>query len=506
MSARYCVMMCVLSAGLVSGCGGASTPDIRVGSKSFTESVILGEMAAILAEDAGATTEHVQGLGGTRLVWEALKNGQIDVYAEYTGTISYEILAGKDVFGLDAIREHIGSLGLGVTESLGFNNTYAIGMTESTAERLGIRRISDLTRHPDLTMRFSNEFMQRGDGWGPLSIRYQLPQKDVRGLEHALAYEALEKGMIQVTDLYATDAKIRKLQLRVLEDDLSHFSAYHAVFVYRNDLHGRMPAFVDALKRLEAGISEVSMVGMNARVELDGATERQAAAEFLAKTFEIVTDVTVEAVSSKIWMYTRQHLHMVLVSLLAATIVAIPLGILAAGRESLAQPILGTVGIIQTVPAIALLVLLIRPISYFSDELGYPQAVVALFLYSLLPIVRNTYAGLKSIPIELQESAIAMGLSARARLWRIELPMASRTILAGLKTAAVLNVGFATLGGFIGAGGFGEPIFTGIRINDYGTILQGAVPAAMLALLVQGVFEIAERWVVPTGLRLKSGE
>ena len=202
--------------------------------------------------------------------------------------------------------------------------------------------------------------------------------------------------------------------------------------------------------------------------------------------------------------YTAEHLHMVVVSLAAATLVAIPLGVVAARRKRLAQPILGAVGIIQTVPSIALLVLLIRPVSYFSDELGYPQAVVALFLYSLLPIVRNTYTGLNGIAPEVQESAIALGLPSRSRLWRVELPLASRTILAGVKTAAVINVGFATLGGFIGAGGYGEPIFTGIRLNNYGIILQGAVPAAALALLVQGLFELVERFVVPKGLRLKA--
>jgi osmoprotectant transport system permease protein len=145
-------------------------------------------------------------------------------------------------------------------------------------------------------------------------------------------------------------------------------------------------------------------------------------------------------------------------------------------------------------------------VSYFSDELGYPQAVVALFLYSLLPIVRNTYTGLRGISPQLQESAVALGLPPLVRLCRIELPLASRTILAGVKTAAVINVGFATLGGFIGAGGYGEPIFTGIRLNDYGVILEGAVPAAVLALLVQGLFELVDRMVVPKGLRLKALE
>jgi osmoprotectant transport system permease protein len=482
----------------------AQTQSVRVGSKAFTESVILAELVVLLGEHAGIDVEHVEGLGGTRLLWEALLAGQIDVYPEYTGTMSEEIFAGQDVHGQAALRARLSDYGLKMTQPLGFNNTYVIGMKESLAARLGIRTISDLRDHPDLVMRFSNEFMKRADGWDALAARYQLPQQDVRGLEHALAYEAIDKGVIQVTDLYATDAKIRKLHLRKLKDNLSYFPRYDAVYVYREELEDRAPKLVAALHSLEGTIDETAMMNMNARVELDGLRERRVAARFLARTRDIHSNLRGPSVAGDIARYTAEHLHMVAVSLAAATLVAIPLGVVAARRKRLAQPILGVVGIIQTVPSIALLVLLIRPVSYFSDELGYPQAVVALFLYSLLPIVRNTYTGLNGIAIELQESAIALGLPSRSRLWRVELPLASRTILAGIKTAAVINVGFATLGGFIGAGGYGEPIFTGIRLNNYGIILQGAVPAAALALLVQGLFELVERFVVPKGLRLKA--
>ena len=479
---------------------------MRIGSKAFTESVILAEIVAHLAQNEGLEAEHLEGLGGTRLLWEALLTGQIDTYPEYTGTMSEEIFAGQGVHGVAALRTKLAESGLRMTDPLGFNNTYVIGMKADLAARLGILNISDLRAHPDLTLRFSNEFMKRADGWGALARRYELPHGDVRGLEHALAYEALAKGVIQVTDLYATDAKIRKLQLRRLEDDLAHFPQYHAVFVYRVELERRAPALVAALRSLKGAIDETAMTNMNAQVELNGRSEGQVGADFLAKERGIRSRVRDQSVVQDVTRYTLEHLNMVAVSLAAAMAVAIPLGIFAARRAEFAQPILGTVGIIQTIPSIALLVLLIRPVSYFSDELGYPQAVVALFLYSLLPIVRNTYTGLRGISPQLQESAVALGLPPWVRLWRIELPLASRMILAGVKTAAVINVGFATLGGFIGAGGYGEPIFTGIRLNDYGVILQGAVPAAGLALLVQGLFELVDRIVVPQGLRLKTLE
>jgi osmoprotectant transport system permease protein len=153
-------------------------------------------------------------------------------------------------------------------------------------------------------------------------------------------------------------------------------------------------------------------------------------------------------------------------------------------------------------PALALLGFLL----VLLRRTGPVPAIVALYLYSLLPIVRNTYAGLSDVPLQVRESAEALGLSPFARLYLIELPMASRSILAGIKTSAVINVGFATLGGLIGAGGYGQPIITGLSKNDYALILEGAVPAVLMALAVQGLFEVAERFLVPRGLRLKPAE
>jgi osmoprotectant transport system permease protein len=165
-------------------------------------------------------------------------------------------------------------------------------------------------------------------------------------------------------------------------------------------------------------------------------------------------------------------------------------------RRRIGQAVLGIAGVLQTIPSLALLVFMIPLLG-----IGAAPAIVALFLYSLLPIIRNTAAGLAGIPPSIVESAEALGLPAGARLRVVELPMASRSILAGIKTSAVLNVGTATLGALIGAGGYGQPILTGIRLDHVGLILEGAVPAALLALAVQGLFEGLERWVVPEGLR-----
>jgi len=481
---------------LLAAAGGAQ--EVAVGSKAFTENVILGEIVTQLARSSGTPAIHRRELGGTQVLWNALRRGEIDVYPEYTGTIREEILAGRAVPDDAALREALDEQGIRSSSPLGFNNTYALGMKEQLAEQLGIRAISDLRRHPELRFGLSNEFMDRGDGWPSLRDRYQLPQREVRGLDHDLAYRGLDSGAIQVTDLYSTDAEIRYYGLRVLEDDLRHFPAYDAVLLYRADLPGRAPEALAAILRLEGRISAAAMIAMNARAKLDRVPDARIAADFLATHFQLVSDVVEQTARDRFFRNTREHLLLVAVSLTAAILIAVPLGIVAAKSPRAGQAILAIVGIIQTIPSLALLVFMIPLLG-----IGDAPAMVALFLYSLLPIVRNTYTGLHDIPLALRESAIALGLPAAARLWRVELPMASRAILAGIKTSAVINVGTATLGALIGAGGYGQPIFTGIRLDDVGLILEGAVPAALLALLVQGLFELFERVLVPKGLRLK---
>ncbi|MDH3402670.1 MAG: ABC transporter permease subunit [Acidobacteriota bacterium] len=488
----------MLAAGLLVACaaapaGGQERGEIRVGSKKFTESVVLGEMAAQLLRDRGFAVRHLRELGGTRLLWNALLAGEIDLYVEYTGTLHEEIFAGRELTA-GALTAALGEVGVLATRSLGFNNTYAIGMAEDFAASLGIRTISDLAAHPDLVFGFNNEFLDRGDGWPSLRARYGLPQREVRGLDHDLAYPALASGAIRATDLYSTDAEIALYGLRVLADDRGHFPDYHPLILYRRQLPAAAAA---ALRRLEGAIDDRAMVAMNARAKLERVAESRVAADFLAEAFGISAAVEDESRAGRLLRSTREHLTLVAISLVAAVLLAIPCGVLAARRPRLGQLLLGAVGILQTIPSLALLVFMIPLFG-----IGAPPALAALFLYSLLPIVRNTYTGLRDIPPELAESAAALGLPPTARLRWVELPLASRSILAGIKTSAVINIGTATLGALIGAGGYGQPILTGIRLDDLGLILEGAIPAALLALAAQGFFELAERVLVPKGLRL----
>ncbi|WP_235430501.1 glycine betaine ABC transporter substrate-binding protein [Xanthomonas sp. MUS 060] len=468
-----------------------ATPEpVVVGSKNFTEAVILGEIAATAGRQAGVEVEHRRQLGGTRILWRALQQGSIDAYAEYTGTLATELLqlpAADDA----ALRRALARHGLAMSAPLGFDNTYALGMRRARAQALGIARLSDLAAHPTLKFGLSNEFLSRADGWPGMRAAYQLPQT-ATGLDHDLAYRALDSGAIDLTDLYSTDADIPAHDLRVLQDDRHYFPRYAAVFVYRQDLAQRAPRFVQALEKLGGRIDAATMRRLNAQVKLQHRAESAVAADWLGMTAPVQ-----DGRLPRLLQRTREHLTLVGLSLWLALLVALPLGILAAYRPRLGQALLAVTGVLQTLPSLAVFVFMIPLFG-----IGAKPAIAALFLYSLLPIVRNTHAGLTGIARELRETAAAIGLPTGTRLWRIELPLALRTILAGIKTAAVINVGTATLGALIGAGGYGQPILTGIRLDKLGLILEGAVPAAALALLVQGLFEALERWLTPRGLRL----
>jgi len=475
---------------------------VRVGSKAFTESVILGEIATQSLRAAGLEAEHRSGFGGTRLVWDALLRGAIDVYPEYTGTLIQEILSdapGAENPSDDWLKKTLAAHGVGVIGPLGFNNSYAVGVRQDLAARLGLQTISDLRAHPELRFGFSNEFMSRRDGWPALRARYGLPQTDVKGIDHDLGYRGIASGAIDAMDLYVTDPEIKRYALRALADDLQVFPRYDAVLLYRLDLAARADGALGALRRLTGRIDAPAMAAMNARAKLDRVPETKIAADFLQQNLGLaIAAPSQPGIAGAILRRAIEHLQLVALSLLAAIAVAVPLGIFAARRPRAGQLVLGAVGIVQTIPSLALLVFMIPLLG-----IGALPAMVALFFYSLLPIVRNTHAGLTNIPASLRESAEALGLPPGAILRRIDLPLASPLILAGIKSAAVINVGTATLGALIGAGGFGQPIFTGIRLDDVGLILQGAVPASLLALLVQGLFELIERRVVPRGLRLR---
>ena len=413
---------------------------VTIGSKKFTESVILGESLRLLTEASGHRARHRAELGGTRILWGALISGEIDAYPEYSGTLIREILADTPIASPEDLHRALAARGLGATRSLGFENTYAIAVPAALAEQLGLERISDLRAHPELRLGFSSEFLDRADGWPGLRQRYGLPRRRVQGLDHDLVYRGIAAGHLDVTVVYTTDAEIAHHGLRMLDDDLGYFEDYQALILYRADLAERAPAVIAAFERLEDRIDATTMARFNGLVKLEGATEQAAAAALLEETLGLTVAVSRQGFWHQLAQRTLEHLGLVIVSLAAAILVAVPLGVLAARRPRLGQLILGLTGMIQTIPSLALFVFLIPWLG-----IGWLPTVVALFLYSLLPILRNTHAGLLDIPTPLRESADVLGLTSGARLRLIELPLAANGVLVG----AIL--GFAKALGEFGA-------------------------------------------------------
>ncbi|MCW1427753.1 glycine betaine ABC transporter substrate-binding protein [Novosphingobium sp. JCM 18896] len=464
-----------------------------VGSKKFTEGVILGEIARLALERAGVPATHRRELGGSRILWDALKAGEIDVYPDYTGTLRFEILSGQHLASDADLPRALAAQGLAMSKPIGFSNGYALAMRADVAKRLGIATIGDLARHPELAIGLSNEFVDRQDGWPALSRAYGLGGLKILGIDHDLAYRAIAANQIAVTDVYTTDAEIVTYGLTVLRDDRQFFPRYDAVFVYRAGLPAKAIAALDGLA---GSIDEAEMRELNRKVTVDKLSETDAARFALGET---AGKPDGDGLWHRLLDRTLEHLWLVAVSLAAALIVALPLGIAAARNRRLGALVLSLTGLLQTIPSLALFVILIPLLG-----IGAAPTIAALFLYSLLPIVRNTHAGLTGIAPALLDSADALGLSRTARLRRVELPLALPTIMAGLRTAAVIAVGLATLGAIIGAGGYGQPILTGIRLNDTRLILEGAIPAAVMALAIEGLFHLLQTAVTPRGLRFQS--
>lgn len=470
---------------------------VTVGSKRFTESYILGEiLAQRMQKTAGASVSHKQGLGNTAILFAALKSGAIDVYPDYTGTLAFELLGLKAVPPLPELNAALAVHGLAVSAPLGFGNSYALAMTAERANALGVAKISDLAKHAELhKLRFglSAEFLNRKDGWPALRLSYSLPAQPV-GLDHGLAYEAIKGGRIDVMDVYTTDAKLGRYGLKVLADDHAFFPPYEAVLVYRTDLPARAPAAFRAVQAMAGSVSTDAMLRMNAAAELDGQPFAKVAADFVsgahpATATQARAGVLERLLAADFWRLTLEHCVLVFAALALSIAVGVPLGVWAA-RSRVARPwILGITGVLQTIPALALLAFLIAALG----RIGLLPAVIALFLYGLLPIVRNTEAGLVGVTGGMRRAGQALGLRDGAVMRLIELPLALPSILAGVKISAVINVGTATIAAFIGAGGYGERIVAGLAVNDHAMMLAGAIPAAVLALAIQGLLEVAER-------------
>ena len=498
----------------------AQRTPIIVASKPFGESFLLAEMFAQLLESRGLTVERRLGLGATEIAFQALRTGAIDVYPEYTGTGLVALLdqspegSAGDVFRIVSriFRERWGTHWL---SPLGFENTYAIAVRRESAEADGLRTLSDLAGVADRYVGgFSPDFIGRTDGLPGLQAAYGLRVQAVRALFPAVKYEALARGEVDVVDGYSTDGRIDRYDFVVLEDDLHFFPPYQAAPLVGRRLWDTRPEAVRALSELAGMLDEEAMRALNRRIEVD-----EEALETVAR--EALTDIglvggpavrivsTAEGRTGSLGVYlwgrrgeildlTTRHVLLVFVSLLGATLVAIPLGLLLERVRRGAEAVIRGIGLFQTIPSIALLAFMIPLLG-----IGVVPALVALFLYSLFPILRNTYTGVLDADPAAVDSARSLGMTEGQILKYIRFPLAIPVIMAGVRTAAVITVGTATLAAFIGAGGLGDPIVAGLALSDSRMILSGAIPAAVLAFLVDGALGILQRIVTPTGLEIK---
>lgn len=488
-AARVVLLLAGLCASLTTI---AQTRPIVIGSKMFTEGYLLAEMMAQVLEERGFEVRRRTGLGGTLVAFQALVSGEIDAYPEYTGTLTQAILEVEGELGEEELNARLAPLGAELLAPLGFNNTYAIAVTGETASRFGLERISDLAALPQLRFGFSHEFRDRADGWPGLQQRYGLPQTS-SGIGHGLAYLALLEGDIDATDAYSTDGDLLRYDLRVLEDDLGFFPAYLAAPLVRADL---APDVKETLSALTNRLDDETMRALNAEVAVEERTFAQVARSFLLAQGLVTSGETrAPTLWETLGRNTLTHLKLTAIAVLAACVVGVGLALLVYRSPALSAGVLYVAGLLQTIPSIALLALMI-PLA----GVGQVPAIIALFLYSLLPIARNTITALITIDPLLRRVTRALGLSEREQLRHVYVPLALPHMLAGVRIAAVVSIGTATLAAFIGAGGLGEPIVTGLALNDTSLILQGAIPAALLALAAELFFELLERWLVPRHL------
>lgn len=505
----------LLHGGRAVAVGEQAAPSVVVGAKNFTEGAILAElMAQVLETQAGAAVERRFNLAGTQVAFDALRAGGIDLYAEYTGTGLRDILGDDSAVQSPAqAAARVGAVFARRYDLLwlapfGFNNTYVLMMRREAAARLGITTMSDLAAHP-LRYGMSHEFLERKDGMQGLQQVYRLNIASLVGMSHDLAYRALAEDAIDASDGYSTDAKIVTQNLVVLRDDQHFFPPYEGAPLVRRDLLTRLPSAAEALALLAGRIDDETMRRLNHQVE----GENRSPAE-VASTFLMQLGLTHQAVGAParertllalLWQrrgvtldLTSWHLALTGSAELLACLVAIPLGIGASRRPRLAAVALGVAGVLQTIPSIALLAFMLPLFG-----IGAKTAIAALFLYGLLPILRNTVTGLRGVDHTLREVGLGLGMTPAQLLRQVELPLAAPVILAGVRTSTVINIGTATLAAFIGAGGLGDPIVTGLTVTDINLILSGALPAALLAVVVDALLGRVEHWATPRGLRLR---
>ena len=465
---------------------------VVIGSKTFAESYILAEAAAQLLESKGFEVDRRFGLNGTSIAFEALQNEAIDFYPEYTGTITEVILKQPALTELGDIRAALAGEDLLLLDPLGFNNAYAIAASTVSAARFSLSKISDLRDAPPMRIALAHEFMSREDGWPGLQAHYDF-ERVANGIEHGLAYEAINADQVDIIAIYTSDGQIVQSDLVILDDDLDFFPEYLAAFLTRTNAD---QGVIEILETLSARFDDKRMRELNLAVLDPDASYADIANGFLRDEGLISATDEGRTIYDDLIKNTQRHLKLTIIALAFAIVTGVGIASIVYPHRRLADAFLYFTGLLQTVPSIALLALLIPVVG-----VGQVPAIIALFLYSLLPIARSTITAMLAIPAGYRQVAAAMGMTRAEEMQYVLMPLAMPHVIAGIRTAAVISIGTATLAAFIGAGGLGDPIVTGLALNDSQLILQGAVPAALLAILTEILFGFIERSLVVPHMR-----
>jgi osmoprotectant transport system substrate-binding protein len=282
-----CVVLLAAMTACDSDSSGNGKPTIRVGSKQFTEHLIVGNMYALLLEDAGYTVDRKLNLGGTAVVHQALVSGELDMYAEYTGSALAAILKlplqtdQQQVY--DTVkREYDSQFKLTWLEPVGFNNTYAIALRQDKAAEMGITKISDLKgKAESMTIAGSQEFLSRADGLPGLESAYGIKFRDSKGMDSGLVYQAVAAEQVDIASGNSTDGRIGALNLVLLEDDLPFFPPYYIAPVVRQDTLAKDPELATVLNKLAGKIDEKTIAGLNLQVDDEKKEPADVAREFL---------------------------------------------------------------------------------------------------------------------------------------------------------------------------------------------------------------------------------
>ena len=491
-----------------------------IGSKIFTENILLGEIIAqLLEQNYGFQITRKFNMGGTKLLFDALKTGSIDLYPEYTGTGYAMILKESKKLSPQATytfvqKKFLKKYQMLWSPPLGFENTYVLALRKNDSRFKNVSLNSDL-EHLDFPLKIASEheFTERKDGWKLFKQSYKLKKATILSLNPSLMYTAIDNNKVDIIVSYSTDGRIQNYQLKTLKDDKNFFPSYLASYLTTKRLIKSQPELKEAFQALEGQISPQEMRELNRQVEQLKKSLPEVASHFLLKK-DLLKDIENKTKAQSLslsqesllsyyykkrgyfFKILKEHLILVFTALFLALLFSFPLSLWAVYNKRVEKLLFFFVNILQTIPSMALLGALIPFLG-----IGFTPAITALFIYSLLHLIRNIFEGIKNIDSHSVEVSAGIGLNQWQTLRNIQIPLAMPIIIAGVRTALILLVGTATLAAFIGAGGLGDPIFRGIATLDSRLIFMGAVPACVLALFLDKSLNLVEKLLISKGLQ-----